>query len=114
MTDARPHCSLCPKSAVYDFRILRMCAHCLTAELKRHRIPNSSFADGKASSGDVATADASAPGPSAVVTNISQLPRGGSPVTVGVRLEPASAVTPIATGNSNRPSDVQGIAGAGR
>ncbi len=62
----------------------------------------SSFADGIASSGGIATAALpSVPSVAVAVATNSELPRGGSPVTVGVRLEPASAVTPISVSETN-------------
>lgn len=95
---ARPTCRFCPKSAVYDFGIefavnLPICAHCITAMLKRIRIPSSSFA---ATPGGNVTAAVSPPASQAAVavTIISHLPQGGSPATVGVSAV-SSAVAPI-------------------
>jgi hypothetical protein len=70
----RPKCRFCPKSAVYDFGIefsvglMPICAHCVTAMLKRIKIPDPSFA--AATPGGNATTDAGfAPAVSVVATN---------------------------------------------
>jgi hypothetical protein len=97
----RPLCKRCSEPAFLRFKEGDLCSECF-AKTKS----DSSFA--AATSGEnVTAASKPAPAPAAVVTNISQLPRGGSPVTVGVRMEPAPAVTP---NSISRPSCARGIA----
>jgi hypothetical protein len=76
----RPKCRFCPKSAVYDFGIefsaglMPICAHCVTAMLKRIRIPNSNFAVAP-SSGENVTAAGLSPLPSAAPAAVTPLSR---------------------------------------